>query len=473
MRTAFLITNVGVAPESRLAESHCVILAPSRALLSYLDEVLPDLGVQRLQSSTIDAWLAAYVGLKGSLRPAGDNPGMRQTVLFGRLVESHVQFFVAEVGQRLVEADPPVGEQWHLSRADVVAAYAAIVSRPLVEHRAQLAEALLGTVIQQLALEFPVFRASADRPSPDTDTEYGRAVAATRAILRRWCEQHVPAYNSTEDIYRGAVRAAGLDPTLTVADLPGLALVNLLRTGRTEQAQHLVIDEGQNVTPLAYAVIRRVVPRAGITILGSMAQRDLSGASIRDWTDLETLGYGHFVLRTLRLNYRSTPSIVAVLNAIGARMRPQLAPMEWIERPAEPVFTVGAVDRGDMAQSLAALLTRWKYRTAAVLCADPARSDEAATQLDGLLPADLQVSRLQHSDVYRGGIVVGTREDVAGLEFDAVVILDADEATYPDTPQGAAEMFALASRAQNLLGFVHSGRRSLLLDGLQIAGAES
>lgn len=216
-------------------------------------------------------------------------------------------------------------------------------------------------------------------------------------------------------------------------------------------------------------LLRSWFPDAQTLILGDLSQRNPTTRGVRSWQDLETVGFAPPVIYSLTVNYRSAPPVVRVLNQLGRRLQPAVGEMRGIEREAPNVLSLCAKDADSLTGGIVHLLRHNPHETAAVLFRSAADADEGARWLERRLkPLGQGARRLVPDAAFPEGIVVAARDEVVGLEFDMVVVADADASTYPVDPVAASDLYVLASRAQNRLAFAFVGSPTPLLAGVQL-----
>jgi DNA helicase-2/ATP-dependent DNA helicase PcrA len=65
---------------------------------------------------------------------------------------------------------------------------------------------------------------------------------------------------------------------------------------------------------------------------------------------------------------------------------------------------------------------------------------------------------------FRPGVVVTSVTEVKGLEFDTVILPDADETTYPDTQEARRALYVAATRPLWQLWLLAGGKTSPLVE---------
>ncbi len=101
----------------------------------------------------------------------------------------------------------------------------------------------------------------------------------------------------------------------------------------------------------------------------------------------------------------------------------------------------------------------------AVLTPNPRVSD---LYFEGLERAELpRLRRIVDGEFsFKAGIEVTEITQVKGLEFDYVVVLDADALSYPDTPAARRMLHVAATRAVHQLWMMSVGTPSPLVEGV-------
>lgn len=197
---------------------------------------------------------------------------------------------------------------------------------------------------------------------------------------------------------------------------------------------HLMIDEAQDFSPLELLVLMETVKNNSITLAGDRAQKITEHNDFSDWGSvLEAINRKHTTLETLKISYRSTKQILKVAQHVLGH----LAINEVIDAPRSgaPVelFRCGGMGEAMtfLAQSLEDLMEREPRAGVAILTRYPHQAEEAYQALKNM---DLQhLSRVRDQDFsFRPGIEVTDIAQTKGLEFDYVILLNTDLATYPD-----------------------------------------
>lgn len=220
----------------------------------------------------------------------------------------------------------------------------------------------------------------------------------------------------------------------------------------------VVIDEAQEFSPLELAVAGRAVGRGGTLIVaGDAAQQVDPGTDFPGWDGvMEALGTTEHERAVLTVNYRCPPPVTDLGRGV-------LDPASAV--PIDPSIERHQHDApAHLAMWLIEELGRISHqdRTAsvAVIC----RSAGIARLLSRTLKhgADHALSLGGHFD-FAPGVLVTAVPEVKGLEFDYVIVPDADANTYPETAESRRLLYVAVTRATHRLVLASAGRWSPLL----------
>ena len=244
---------------------------------------------------------------------------------------------------------------------------------------------------------------------------------------------------------RGATGIDGLPtdddlPTLDADDVAILLRASQLLRGAKHPFAHLFVDEAQDLSPMKLSVlIGRTAggPSGGqripsITLAGDTSQRLFLDNGFGDWRGvLAHLGLAHVAVEPLRIAYRSTREIMTVARAaMGPLADPEAPEAPRHGAPVE-VFRFPGVGAAVafLAEALRDLAAREPRATVALLARYPEQADRYH---EGLRRAEVPALRRVRAQefAFRPGVEVTDVRQVKGLEFDYVVMLDANTTSY-------------------------------------------
>ncbi|MEU5695666.1 AAA family ATPase [Actinosynnema sp. NPDC020468] len=222
---------------------------------------------------------------------------------------------------------------------------------------------------------------------------------------------------------------------------------------RTWTFGHVIVDEAQELSAMAWRTLMRRCPSKSMTVVGDIAQTgDIGGAS--SWADvLSPYVMDRWKLTELTVNYRTPSEIMAVAADVLASVDPDLVPPTSVRDSgfapwARRVDSVAAALPGLVAAEVAAI---GDGKLAVIV---------PAAEVDGL-----RVAVPEGADDLDAQVVVLGVTDAKGLEFDAVLVVE-PAAILAESPKGASDLYVALTRATQRLGVVHTGGLPAVLDGL-------
>ncbi|WP_276353089.1 RNA polymerase recycling motor HelD [Cohnella caldifontis] len=275
-------------------------------------------------------------------------------------------------------------------------------------------------------------------------------------VPERWpeiCRQTKEALSKLELLYEDAT--------------PFLFLQELFEGARTNTVvRHVFVDEGQDYSPFQYAFLKKLFPRARMTVLG-----DFNQAIFVQATNLREAGspllrlYGEDETNLIRLvrSYRSTREIVEFTKPLlpgGEEIVP-------FDRSGEkPLLTMAdSVEQraARIVEDLAALMAEG-MDSIAVITKTAAESQEAYETLKAQGFEGLRLIT-KETLVFEKGTVVIPAYLAKGVEFDAVLIYDASSLAY--NRESERKLFYTAcTRAMHRLRLYSAGEWTPFMSGV-------
>ncbi|MFN8625525.1 MAG: AAA family ATPase [Candidatus Binatia bacterium] len=415
--------------DAGIDSAHTLVVVFSRALRDYVSYVLPALGVRHVQVRTFHEWAAEQTR---RLFPKLPRQTREDTPALVQRLKLHPGLLVAMDTQVRRVGGAPRPEQ-------VVDDWASVLSRP----------ALLEEVFAAVA------------PQAFTADELARATTWNRARydeLAAWMEGDPQA-------------RAQLDPEDDALLLRAwqLRIGTLPRGNKPLRYRHIAIDEVQDFSPVEVQVLLGCLDEhRSLTLAGDTQQHIMKDAGFTSWAGFfRDLGLEGTEVNTLQVSYRCSREIAEFAVGILGDLREDETPPLTM-RSGPPVEVFRFTDHGACVAFLADALKEllWKERLASVAVLTASR-ELSALYHRGLANGEVpRLRRVENQEfTFAPGVEVTEIEQVKGLEFDYVILVEASMATFPDTPMSRRLLHVGATRAVHQLWLTSVGTPSILVRG--------
>lgn len=210
---------------------------------------------------------------------------------------------------------------------------------------------------------------------------------------------------------------------------PYLLLKELIEGFQTNNSiRHVFIDEAQDYSTFQFEFIKRLFPRAQMTVLGDFNQAIYAHSAERNGFDTLPTLYGSDVTDTIILtrSYRSTKPIVEFASGLVAGGN-TIIPFERDgDKPAVTYVEDLSTLHESIIQRIVALQSDG-YRTIAVI---GKTSDECNTAFEALRSVNGIQLMTKQSAEFDDGVSVIPSYLAKGIEFDAVIVYNASQDIY-------------------------------------------
>jgi DNA helicase-2/ATP-dependent DNA helicase PcrA len=408
--------------DPRVDSPDTLFLVFSQALRDYVSHVLPALQVNRVQVRTFHDWAAELVRR-----------------LFPRLPHA------------LRDGTPGVVHRLKLHPVAIVALERHVRATPAPATPRQVIDDWASTLVDASLLAEVV---AAESPGAFSEDELRRVADWARARYEEvlaWIggDESVQAELDEEDeallLYAWQLR---------VGPLPG-------RGERPLRYKHVAIDEVQEFAPIEVRVLLGCLDeRRSITLAGDTQQHLVEHGGFRSWSEfLQQLGLEGTQVDTLDVSYRCTHEIASFAVSTLGDLREDTTPPKTI-RSGPPVELFRFTDHGACVASLADALKDLVVQEplASVALLTPSK-ELSRLYFNGLHTSEVPKLRLvDHQNfTFAPGIEVTEIEQVKGLEFDYVVLVEASATSYPDTASSRRRLHVGATRAVHQLWLTSIG----------------
>ncbi|WP_328460384.1 AAA family ATPase [Actinoplanes sp. NBC_00393] len=234
-------------------------------------------------------------------------------------------------------------------------------------------------------------------------------------------------------------------------------------TDRSWVFGHVIVDEAQELSPMAWRLLMRRCPSRSMTAVGDVAQTsELAGTTT--WEQVfEPYVAQRWRLVELSVNYRTPAEVMAVAADVLAAVDPALRPPRSV-RSAGVTPWARRVPAGTLAEELIA-----DVRKEAALIEEgrlgvlvPERLEES---LGAELVAAVPGAAVGEQPDLLNHVVLMTVRQAKGLEFDSVLVVAPDE-IIAESPRGLSDLYVAVTRATRNLGVLHTADLPKVLSAL-------
>ncbi|CAI6085093.1 HelD family protein [Cohnella sp. JJ-181] len=489
--------------QDRVRAERMMILAPSKMFLNYISGVLPELGVGDIAQQTFEDWAIERIGEDLRMKEPADELAHWFENAGGAVSRADAPAklkgslgFLAEIDEALgalerslIPDEPFSPDDRRMLPAEQIRAWFAEENPldPLMKKR----ERLLNRLKRWMEIELGKARWS--------DAEVRKKANA------RWkaYAAKLPLHTASSFYIAGGWHAAGGNGDAVSGsgapapaqgkskgkakgkaavlfgreDLAALVHIHLRLHGSTVPAyDHIVIDEAQDYAPAQLQVLRQHQRITSMTVLGDLQQGIHDYAGITVWEELRGLfPADETSYYELDRSYRSTLEIIEFANRILRGMGGGVKPARPVFRSGQPVEverTSHAPGAGAIA-SIASIVESWREEPELQSIAVLGRTAAACARIHAELTArGIRASLLEakHQN-YEGGVTVAPVYLSKGLEFDAVLIPDADEAQY--AAADAKLLYVGCTRALHRLKLLYAEAPTPLILTADVAAEEA
>ncbi len=468
-----------------LMDREVLVLGPNPLFLRYISEVLPSLGETSVRQATVPGLLAARYRVR-----AEDEPEVARLKGDGRMAA----VLEAAIRSRIVVPDDGLEVRSGLTvirfgADEVETMVKTILSRRLpvnsgrdVLRRMLIAEAWrrhsarLGAdpggepLFTSGARSDKTFKSAVDKLWPNLSG--GAVLRGLYGSPRRLAKAADGVLDAQE---RAALRRPSAkkiaDEQWTSADIPLLDELDARITGLPTVYGHVVVDEAQDLSPMALRLVGRRAERGSMTVLGDLAQATAPEATASWDRAVEMLSTAGSTASTgadepntrrteLTVGYRVPAAILDVANRLLPQAAPGVTPARSVRLGGDPPLVI-EVDASALADAVVAEVTELVQRTASV--AVVGLDEQLGRCAEALKAAGLTVDRVSGAGLPGAeAVALVTPQAVKGLEFDAVVLVEPGEIVALD--HGLRHLYVAMTRAVQHLGLIHSAPLPELLE---------
>ncbi|GHE93825.1 DNA helicase [Streptomyces spiralis] len=209
---------------------------------------------------------------------------------------------------------------------------------------------------------------------------------------------------------------------------------------RTWAFGHIIVDEAQELSPMAWRLLMRRCPTRSMTLVGDPAQT-AEAAGVGSWEGiLQPYVEDRWEHTRLGVNYRTPAEIMDVAAAVVRAENPGFRPPSSVRSTGVRPWARATDDLPGAVEKAVAELTPDEGRLAVIAPRELHRA--LAARLDG-------VTAGAEPDLTHTVVLLDPRQ-AKGLEFDSVLVVEPGR-------YGTSDLYVALTRATQRLGVVHTG----------------
>jgi DNA helicase-2/ATP-dependent DNA helicase PcrA len=503
----------------RFRSDQMLVIVFNDALVRYISRVLPALGVEGVPVQTFQDWAQQerrHHIPKLTNRYVEDTPThvvrMKKHPAMLKAIDQYVADLAARVEAEILdkakqgEGGARVVRTWRGSAKEPLGVRLELLLQWVLDRQGEAREVELGTrhAIERICRRWltrtrDVVTAWADLVTDkqrlvDAFAKWGAGALSDTELdwAHSWCSRHstsvLLAYEEALEDDGDRISNLGVDgadedepPALDRED--DALLLRMYQslqgplTGRRAvlEYEHIFVDEAQDMSPVELSVVLgTAAEQQSVTLAGDIAQKLHLDNGFTDWRHvLEQLKLDHIQIEPLKLSYRSTHEILEFATEVLGPLRNEVSGEAIRYGAPVELFQFGGSGEavGFMSEALRKLVASEPLSSVAVIARYPEQAD---LYYKGLRHGEVpNLRRVADQDfLFRPGVDVTDVRQVKGLEFDYVVIVECNSATFPTDNESRHLLHIAATRAAHQLWVFSTGTPSLLLpEGLVKASA--
>ncbi len=464
--------------KEQISDKNTLIIAPNQMFIDYVSDVLPNLGVRKIDTLTYLFWGKKILGWDkyytiSNLKEDQTIKEFKGSIKFLEILDKYIE----KVEEQILDNMPYSQKE--------------LVAKRYYELKNEF-ENIETPERLELALEYVMGQKQIRDSFSKPWERRGEDLSTIKNEVLRYFKK---SYNP-HTLYKNLFRSGILPKDINKYTLDGLTANGRIRNYRIEdlapivyiyfkihgvkedRRDYVMVDEAQDMSFTQLATLAMIAKNANIAVTGDLAQSIIPPFYIKDWSDVITLLKKYCkkdpVYYQLNKCYRTTVEIVEFANRIFEKYFPKTFKLpEAVLRHGEKVEIleydkeISELEEDQMKSLLSILEDRFEKGavTCALLCKDKKHANNIYTKIkkyEKLIGREV-VSYLEND--YQTGLLVLPIESAKGLEFDCTVILDLTEKLYTEKEEDIKLLYVAMTRALHKT-YITTTRESQLLNKL-------
>jgi len=446
--------------KEQINSNNSLIIAPNQLFIDYVSDVLPNLGVRKVDTETYLFWGKSVLGWNDRFTISNKKSDLDIKAYKGSLdFLSVLERYFEKFEEDLLENIP-------YSRKDII------------ENRYYELKKEFPNIDMMERLDLAVEYAFAKKQFKQARTGFYDATNDMDMSIKRDISSYIRKKCNIYSLYKDLFKTGLVGKEISKYSLDGLTQSGGIRNFRMEdlasmvylhlkingtkfyEKDYVMVDEVQDMSFVQLATLVMVAKGGNITIAGDLAQSVIAPFYIRDWDDVINLVRDITNKDTeyyqLQRCYRTTIEIVEFANKIfkGRFPKSYKLPEAVLRHGDEVGILEYDSDIKDLSKDKIeelVYLIKDQFKKGAVTCALLCRDREHADTLYSIFKGyeDIigrEVVSYREFD-YKGGLQVLPVENAKGLEFDTVIFADLNSNYYSNDELSIRLLYVGITRA--------------------------
>lgn len=521
-RIAYLIYNY----EKEFRPEEFMIIAPTKFFLNYISNILPDLGVNDVRQCTFEDFAYDIIGKKMKISDNNEKLVMIVNKEFDKINNGNIDVMIKESKfkasinfKKIIDEYLTTVEDNYIPKNDFVFYDEVIMkyndidylfkhtykmynftmrineieknlvaalnkkSEKIIERikaeRSKKIEGLVGEERVNLYEEYDKSIKLLEKNGKKIAREYLNQIPKKDCInyYKEFIDKYLVSSNEVLSYLKENTLNNLSKNEISFEDLAPLMYIQIRIFGIKEKCKikHVVIDEAQDYGEFQFDVLKTIINSNSMTILGDIAQGVHFYRGIENWKRFMDVEFNNVktVYKTLKKTYRTTKEIMDVANYVISQL-PEYE-KEFIVM-GEPVIDrknsidiEKFVDKSDFVNKINNRLEehlKQGYKSIAIIGKDMEECKNIEKEIRKIR-SDVKLIKSKDSE-YNSGISIVPSYLAKGLEFDCVIISNANCDKYMNNSLDIKLLYVTITRAMSKLDIFYSNKLAMSLDKILI-----
>lgn len=517
-RIAYLIYNY----EKEFRPEEFMIIAPTKFFLNYISNILPDLGVNDVRQCTFEDFAYDIIGKKMKISDNNEKLVMIVNKEFDKINNGNIDVMIKESKfkasinfKKIIDEYLTTVEDNYIPKNDFVFYDEVIMkyndidylfkhtykmynftmrineieknlvaalnkkSEKIIERikaeRSKKIEGLVGEERVNLYEEYDKSIKLLEKNGKKIAREYLNQIPKKDCInyYKEFIDKYLVSSNEVLSYLKENTLNNLSKNEISFEDLAPLMYIQIRIFGIKEKCKikHVVIDEAQDYGEFQFDVLKTIINSNSMTILGDIAQGVHFYRGIENWKRFMDVEFNNVktVYKTLKKTYRTTKEIMDIANYVISQL-PEYE-KEFIVM-GEPVIDrknsiniEKFVDKSDFVNKINNRIEehlKQGYKSIAIIGKDMEECKNIEKEIRKIR-FDVKLIKSKDSE-YNSGISIVPSYLAKGLEFDCVIISNANCDKYMNNSLDIKLLYVTITRAMSKLDIFYSNKLAMSLD---------